>query len=553
MRLVADSGLWSTGQLAAHPQLTAVLEVSGAVLSWTVDDPSTAAQITFTDPARADWLWRVLGEHGHSALAAALDGRTPDAAVELTGVNVLPESLEPLRRLALGHWLRRWWPASQRDGIAALDGALLDAEIAVLTAGAQDFFTDDTFDSDVAGLLRPHAAALSAYLHGGDPRVIELVRTCAELADDVGVAFGEADARAAAPRRLCARRGPGSGPVRFRRDRHGSRFGQLGRRSRPASSTRPSAPSSGASMSADGFAKAVVRVELSGQGLASGIAVRMRSGDLGGSGVLDADGVATFPLVDGQQQPVTESAAWDHDWRSTAVTVGAEVHGVTADARADPGLRAGATAWACPRRVPGRGSGRRVGLLSVVGVFSSLCIDLRISSSRSAAARWRASYCSSTVRPSGDLGVEFGRADRGAVAGFDLLAHRVERRHTARRVAGVDGLHRSRRVAAAGFRAAARCRPLPRLRRRGPVREWVRPACAHGTSDGLLRRRLQMRRGLRRSGRRQRLYLRRRCRQRNRGAGRACRAGPPATAAPRRMRGQRTASRACPAGSPPRI
>ena len=134
MRLVADSGLWSTGQQAAPTPLVAVLEVSGAVLSWTVDDPSTAAQITFTDPARADWLWRVLGEPGHIALAAALDGRTPEAAVELTGVDVLPGSLEPLRRLALGHWLRRWWPASQRDGIAALDGALLDAEIAVLTA-----------------------------------------------------------------------------------------------------------------------------------------------------------------------------------------------------------------------------------------------------------------------------------------------------------------------------------------------------------------------------------------------------------------------------------
>ena len=65
-----------------------------------------------------------------------------------------------------------------------------------------------------------------------------------------------------------------------------------------------------------------MRVELSGHGLASGIAVRLRSGALGGAGVLDADGVAAFPLVDGQQQPVTESAAWDHDWRSTAVTVG---------------------------------------------------------------------------------------------------------------------------------------------------------------------------------------------------------------------------------------
>ena len=155
MRLVADSGLWSTGQQAAPTPLAAVLEVSGAVLSWAIDDPSTAAQITFTDPARADWLWRVLGESGHVALTAALDGRPPDAAVELTGVDVRPGSLEPLRRLALGHWLRRWWPASQRDGIAALDSALLDAEIAVLTAAAEDFFTDETFDSDVAALRAP--------------------------------------------------------------------------------------------------------------------------------------------------------------------------------------------------------------------------------------------------------------------------------------------------------------------------------------------------------------------------------------------------------------
>ena len=86
MRLVTDSGLWCTGQQAAHPQLTAVLEVSGAVLSWTVDDPSTAAQITFTT-GRADWLWHVLGAPGHSALAAALDGRTLGEAVELTGID----------------------------------------------------------------------------------------------------------------------------------------------------------------------------------------------------------------------------------------------------------------------------------------------------------------------------------------------------------------------------------------------------------------------------------------------------------------------------------
>jgi hypothetical protein len=30
-------------------------------------------------------------------------------------------------------------------------------------------------------------------------------------------------------------------------------------------------------------------------------------------------------VVDDTQQPVTESAAWDHNWRSTAVTIGANL------------------------------------------------------------------------------------------------------------------------------------------------------------------------------------------------------------------------------------
>ncbi len=94
-----------------------------------------------------------------------------------------------MRRLAFGHWLRRWWPASERDGIATLDAALLDAEIAILTAGAEDFFTDDTFDSDVAEVLRPHVAALGAHVQEGDPRIVELVEKCTDLADEVGIVF----------------------------------------------------------------------------------------------------------------------------------------------------------------------------------------------------------------------------------------------------------------------------------------------------------------------------------------------------------------------------
>jgi hypothetical protein len=53
--------------------------------------------------------------------------------------------------------------------------------------------------------------------------------------------------------------------------------------------------------------------------------VRLRSGDLEGAGALDADGLATFALIDGRQRPVSESIAWDHDWRSAKVTVGADV------------------------------------------------------------------------------------------------------------------------------------------------------------------------------------------------------------------------------------
>src|SRR5215208_5630928 len=128
MKLVADAGLWSTGTQLVPTPLVAVLEVSGAVLSWTVDAPAAAATITFTDLDRADWLWRVVGESGHSAVASVLAGLTPDEAhtVELMGVGLRPGAVDPLRRLAIGHWLRRWWPASQRDGIVSLDGAVLD-------------------------------------------------------------------------------------------------------------------------------------------------------------------------------------------------------------------------------------------------------------------------------------------------------------------------------------------------------------------------------------------------------------------------------------------
>jgi len=70
---------------------------------------------------------------------------------------------------------------------------------------------------------------------------------------------------------------------------------------------------------------AVVRAAVIGPDPATGVAVRVRSGAVGGGGALDAAGHATLTLVDTQQRPMTESAAWDHDWTNTSVLVGAEV------------------------------------------------------------------------------------------------------------------------------------------------------------------------------------------------------------------------------------
>jgi hypothetical protein len=321
---MVESGLWSTGPIATPTPLLAVLEVSGAVLSWTVDEPAEA-QITFTEPAQADWLWHVVGEGGHSTLASALLAQSPDeaATVELDGVDLRPGALGPLRRLALGHWLRRWWPTSQRDGIAMLDGALLDAEIALLTAAAQDFFGDDTFDSDIEQLLAPHSAALNSAAAQGDPRVIELVDKCREVADDAGVALGE---EMASGRRddyaLAAggeRRGQGPGAV-----------------ATGTASIRWAAVPPGIFDAAehtvdwsveiaDDAVEAVVRAELSGYGSPNGLAVRLRSDGVSGTGVLTADGRATLPLTDDGGERLTESVAWNHDWTSTEVTVGAHV------------------------------------------------------------------------------------------------------------------------------------------------------------------------------------------------------------------------------------
>lgn len=360
MRLVADSGLWSTGSVdaAVATPLVALLELSGAVLSWTMDEADDAApHITFTDVSRADWLWRILGEAGHVALVSAVNDATGQPhSIELTGVDLVPGSVAPLRRLAIGHWLRRWWPASRQDGIIGLDRALLDAEVALLTAGAQSFFPDDTLDSDVAQLLEPHADALISHVRSNDSRIADLVRAGAGLADEFGADGDQWSELIAAiddtgmiltlpsDRRddYALAAGAGAGL-------RGAGAIARGVASIAWSGVPPAIFDAGENtvewrVEASGNAVvAVVQVAVIGPDPATGIAVRLRSAAIDGTGTLDATGRASLPLRVTQRHALTESAAWDHDWSMTSVVVGAE----TAEA---PETRERVRRWARARQ-----------------------------------------------------------------------------------------------------------------------------------------------------------------------------------------------------------
>ncbi|OKH83765.1 hypothetical protein EB75_07535 [Mycobacterium sp. ST-F2] len=313
MRLTVDSGLWALGSEVEAPPEVAVLEVSGAVLAWTIHDAAHAVRITFTDLVAADWLWRLVGEAGHVAIVAAAEAGD---SVDLD-VPPLPEPLAALRRLAVGHWLRRWWPASIRDAITPLDAAVLDAEVAVSTAALEDYFSQDTLDSDIAGLLAPHRQALSGTAASGDPRVLDLIGRCVALADESGLGdWSEMLAPQAEPRRddyALAAGQPGAGDDGV----IASGVASVSWTAVPPRTFDAAERTIDWSVQArDGTVVADIRVATIGP--ADGIPVRLDSGAVAGRGTLDVDGHTSLPLA------VTETQAWGHDWTGTTVTVGAE-------------------------------------------------------------------------------------------------------------------------------------------------------------------------------------------------------------------------------------
>lgn len=127
------------------------LEVAGGVLTWRVDDVSPAPpHLRLWAPEDAAWLWRVVGEAGHADTLAAL---AEHRDVEVAAVS---EDLALLRRLAWGHWLRRWWPTSVIDGIEPLPSAVLDVEVALLIDDCESYFDADSLDGDPEALIARH-------------------------------------------------------------------------------------------------------------------------------------------------------------------------------------------------------------------------------------------------------------------------------------------------------------------------------------------------------------------------------------------------------------
>lgn len=148
---------------ARPPWLTLSLEVAGGTFTWDLrEPPGSGPHLHLWAPGDADWLWRIVGEQAHAdTLTGLAAGRDTDVEATAPGEPAL------LHRLAWGHWLRRWMPASVVDGIDPLPALILDAEVAVLTADCEMYFGDNTFDGDPAALLEAHddAAIASLALH----------------------------------------------------------------------------------------------------------------------------------------------------------------------------------------------------------------------------------------------------------------------------------------------------------------------------------------------------------------------------------------------------
>lgn len=139
------------------------VELPGALLEWPLTAPPGALPvITLRDADEVDWFWQVFGQDAHLAL---LEGA---AQIEVTPDH---DRLVQLQCLGRALWARAWWPASEREGIPALDDTVLAAEIVTLIASL-DELAGDSLDDELEIVRAAHSRDdYAALLAAEDPAV----------------------------------------------------------------------------------------------------------------------------------------------------------------------------------------------------------------------------------------------------------------------------------------------------------------------------------------------------------------------------------------------
>lgn len=179
---------------------TAVVEARGAMLTWTVTDPTDGRRqmpdaAIFDVADASDWLPELYGAAAAEAIArVSASGPGARELVLLDDAATSNPATSQLGRdvLLLGHlaWASAWWPAGHT--VPALSIELLRTEIALVT-GRIDHLLDDDHATERA-LAAAHSTRAALEAAGAHPRLSDgarrLTAELTTLADTFGVELG---------------------------------------------------------------------------------------------------------------------------------------------------------------------------------------------------------------------------------------------------------------------------------------------------------------------------------------------------------------------------